>query len=112
MAEISKLKTLGYLIVLVTGSLDIVVQPLADSIQADHVIAASLEEVVNVKSHKQIFTGKLLEKPLAGEAKAERIRKIAEEYNISLEGSTAYGDSKADLEMLRFVTIQTIKYTF
>lgn len=110
-AKISELKTLGYIIVLVTGSLDIVVKPLADYLKADHVIASSLEEkTLNVVETGNVFTGKLREKPLAGKAKAERIHEIAKENNIDLEQSTAYGDSKADLEMLRSVTKITLNF--
>ncbi|MDP6502555.1 MAG: HAD-IB family hydrolase, partial [Planctomycetota bacterium] len=92
--RIRQLKEEGYLIVLVTGSLDFLIQPLAAQLEIDHMIAARLEE----KDGR--FTGKLDGNPVSDKEKATRIRAYAEANKINLPESQAYGDSMADLPML------------
>ena len=101
LAEIARLKARGFMVVLVTGSLECVVRPLATLVGADHVIAASLE--AREEDGRRVYTGNLSEQPLAGREKAVQVRRLAEEANLDLEGSVAYGDSKADVDMLRCV---------
>jgi HAD superfamily hydrolase (TIGR01490 family) len=95
--RIRQLKEEGYLIVLVTGSLDFLIQPLAAQLEIDHMIAARLEE----KDGR--FTGKLDGNPVSDKEKATRIRAYAEANKINLPESQAYGDSMADLPMLESV---------
>ena len=66
-------------------------------------IAAALEEGEVGPGGGRRFTGRLADEPLAGEAKARRIRALSEEQGLDLAGSVAYGDSKADLALLRCV---------
>jgi len=87
----------GDLIVLVTGSLDFIIQPLADYVQADAALTVQLEEV-----HGK-FTGELTTLPLSEEEKVRAIQTIVERYNVDLAASYAYGDSRADLPMLQCV---------
>lgn len=84
-------------VVLVTGSLDFVVAPLADFLQADAILAVALEE------ESGRFTGELTSAPISEEEKARVVRAFAAERGIDLAGSTAYGDSTADLPLLRAV---------
>ena len=72
----------GDLIVLVTGSLDFIIQPLADHLQADAALTA----------------------PPLGEAEKVRvIQNFVEQHNVDLAASYGYGDSRADLPMLQCV---------
>ncbi|MCH7808303.1 MAG: HAD family hydrolase [Planctomycetes bacterium] len=87
----------GRAIVLVTGSIDFIVAPLAEELGADWVVAASLKE-----SHGR-FTGDLDGPPIGQQEKARRIRHFAQSHDIDLSQSYGYGDSIADLEMLETV---------
>lgn len=49
------------------------------------------------------YTGHILGRPLHGQAKADAVRRLAEERGIDLNGSTAYSDSSNDLPMLNIV---------
>ena len=84
-------------LVLMTGSLEFIIQPLADYLKVDDILAVSLSE----KNGK--FTGELTTQPLGGEDKVRAIKAFAEQNNIDLTSSYAYGDSPADLPMLRCV---------
>ena len=96
-SQIQEHKEQGTAVVLVTGSLDFIVQPIADYLTVDFVLAPQLRE----KDGK--FTGELTTDPLIGEEKAKAIRTYAEQHEISLEESYAYGDSQSDLPMLECV---------
>lgn len=95
--QIREHKAGGNLVVLVTGSLDFIMTPLADYLGADHMLSMSLGEQ-NGK-----FTGELMSPPLGEEEKARVMRAFAQERGIELAASFAYGDSRADLPMLRCV---------
>jgi HAD superfamily hydrolase (TIGR01490 family) len=92
--EVENQADAGHRIVLVTGSLDFLIRPLADEMGVDALIAARLDEA------NGLFTGALAGPPIGGEEKAIRIRKYAEENGVDLAESCAYGDSIADLPML------------
>lgn len=87
----------GHTIVLLTGSLDFIMRPLAEFIGAHHLIAAKLEE-----RHGR-FTGQLLEAPLSESGKAEAVFRFARAQGIDYRHSFAYGDSISDLNMLECV---------
>ncbi len=87
----------GREIVLVTGSIDFVMTPLAKALDASAVLAPSL-----VESNGR-FTGELTGPPIAAEEKAKRLRRFADEHGVDLARSFAYGDSIADLPMLEAV---------
>lgn len=89
-------RSAGLAIVLVTGSIDFIVEPLAKEIGAA-VVAPSL-----VESNGR-FTGRLNGPPIGTEEKARRIREFSEANDIDLARSHAYGDSIADLPMLETV---------
>lgn len=87
----------GDLVVLVTGSLDFIIQPLADYLQADAALTVQLEE-----AHGK-FTGELTTLPLSEAEKVRTIQAFVEQHNVDLAVSYAYGDSRADLPMLECV---------
>lgn len=96
-SQIQEHKEQGTTVVLVTGSLDFIVQPMADYLAVDFVLAPQLHE------QDSQFTGELTTAPLIGEEKAKAMRAFAEQHEISLETSYAYGDSQSDLPMLECV---------
>jgi HAD superfamily hydrolase (TIGR01490 family) len=87
----------GHRVVLVTGGLDCVVQPLADFVGADDLIAMRLG------AEGGVFTGELTGPPIAGEQKAVLVRGYAQLHGIDLAQSFAYADSKSDIPLLECV---------
>lgn len=94
---IAEHKKRGDLIILVTGSLDFIIEPLAELLNVDGVIATKLQ----VKD--DFYTGKIIGKTPIGTEKAKRIRDLSQELAIDLKHSYAYGDSASDLTMLNTV---------
>ena len=90
------LREAGVQLVLVTGSIDFLVEPLAREIGAE-LIAPRLEEKAG------LFTGSLQGPPLAGRHKAEAVRKHAAGHGVELSASFAFGDAIGDLPMLECV---------
>ena len=86
----------GHRIVLVTGNLDFAIAPLAEWLGAD-LLAASLEE------RDGLFTGRLMSSPMVGKAKAEAVLRYAQQHDIDLNRSYAYGDSVSDAFLLALV---------
>ena len=94
----------GHRLVFLTGSLLELAEPLARLLEP--LLGESVQvrvEAASLESGPQGFTGELLGAPLAGEEKARRARRIAEEEGLDLSASHAYGDSFADLEVLELV---------
>lgn len=87
----------GHRVVLLTGGLDFVVQPLADALGADDLIAMRLEE------RGGVCTGRLCGPPIAGAQKALLLRGYAGMHGIDLAASYAYGDSVGDVQALACV---------
>ena len=73
-AEMERLREAGYVLVLVTGSLDFLARPLAVALGVDVMIAASLEEDEDAR-----LTGKILGAPVSDKEKAKRMLQLAEE---------------------------------
>lgn len=96
-SQIEEHKEQGTAVVLVTGSLDFIVQPIADYLGVAAVLAPQLRE------EDGRFTGELTTVPLIGAEKAKAVRSYANRHEISLEESYAYGDSGSDLPMLECV---------
>ena len=94
--RMAELKAQGVRLVLVTGSVDFLVAPLARDLGAE-LIAPKLEV------RDGCFTGRLEGPPLAGERKAEAVRGHAAQHAIALEQSYAFGDAVGDLPMLAAV---------
>lgn len=96
-SQIEEHKAQGATVVLVTGSLDFIVQPIADYFAVDAVLAPQLRE------QDGRFTGELTTAPLIGEEKAKAMRDYADQHEISLKDCYAYSDSQSDLPMLECV---------
>lgn len=94
---IEKSRGLGLRQVVVTGALEISVEPLMKHLGISEYVANRLEFV------NGIATGRLLPPVLAAATKASWIRTYAERENISLSDSYAYTDSMSDLPMLSVV---------
>jgi len=87
----------GHHIVLVTGSLDFLIAPLAALLEVPTLLAAKLEQ-----QHRR-FTGHLCAPLPYGPGKRELIAQLTRESQIDLTQSFAYGDSPGDVELLEMV---------
>ncbi|HEU0318394.1 MAG TPA: HAD-IB family hydrolase, partial [Solirubrobacteraceae bacterium] len=85
----------GDRVVLVTGALDFLVEPLRHL--ADELIAARLTE------RRGAFTGELEEPPLSADGRASLAARLAAEHDVDLAACHAYGDSISDLPLLELV---------
>lgn len=88
-------RQLGHRTVLITGALDVVVEPLRPLF--DDVIATRLDE------HAGTLTGELMAAPPTGETRAQVLADYAAAHNCDLTESVAYADSTSDLPMLEIV---------
>ncbi|MCC5952011.1 MAG: HAD-IB family hydrolase [Acidimicrobiia bacterium] len=88
-------RRLGHRTVLITGALDVVVDPLRPLF--DDVIAASLG------SEGGRLNGELTATPPTGETRAQVLADYADEHGYDLAESVAYADSASDLPMLELV---------
>ena len=88
-------RRLGHRTVLITGSLDFIVEPLRPLF--DDIVCARLAS----KDGK--FTGQLLDSPPTGEARALLMADYASAEGLSLAESVVYADSASDLPMLEAV---------
>ena len=94
-ARVRRHRALGHRTILITGALDLVVEPLRPLF--DDIVCARLGEVDGK------FTGRLEELPPIGEARALVLADYAESEGLQLEESMAYADSASDLPMLEAV---------
>ena len=94
---IEKSRSLGLRQVVVTGALNVSIEPLMQHLGIVDYVANRLEFV------NGIATGRLLPPVLAAATKASWIRTFAEHEGISLSDSYAYTDSMSDLPMLSVV---------
>jgi len=85
----------GDRVVLVTGAIDFLVEPLR--YLADELVAARLTE------RRGAFTGELDEPPLTADGRASTAARLAAEAGFELADCHAYGDSISDLPMLELV---------
>lgn len=96
--HIAELKAAQWHVVLITGSLDHLMQPLATHLGADAVIAASLEVGPDGR-----FTGALQGPPVVAAEKVARMQQHAQQLGVGLHDCIAYSDSVSDLPMLQAV---------
>src|SRR5262245_36863753 len=90
-------RNLGYRNVLVTGTLDFQIRPIALHFQFDEVICNRLE----FKNH--IASGRVLQPLIAEKEKERSIREYAAQEGIDLHESCAFSDSFSDVPMLSAV---------
>lgn len=94
---LEKSRSLGLRQVVVTGALDVSVEPLMQHLGITEYVCNRLEFVNGTA------TGRLLPPVMAAATKASWIRTYAEKEGISLGDSYAYTDSMSDLPMLSVV---------
>jgi HAD superfamily hydrolase (TIGR01490 family) len=85
----------GEMIILLSGSLDFLLEPLREYLEADHLIAAQMEVV------KGKLTGRIMGDYPYGSFKAKIIQHIASEHGLDFSRSYAYADHHTDHEILR-----------
>ncbi|WP_455377386.1 HAD family hydrolase [Petrachloros mirabilis] len=102
MRRIEAHRQAGHVIILVTGSLDFLIEPIADALQVDHCLATRLERV------QGLYTGRVVDPLPYGQGKVRLIRALASELNIELSTCFAYGDSPGDVELLESVGYPTV----
>ncbi|CAA9194231.1 HAD family hydrolase [Flavobacterium collinsii] len=90
---VSSLKKQGIPIVLVSGSLDLFLQPLAQELGAV-LLATSLE------TKNGIYTGKIAGRAVSGKRKAELINEHATKNQFDLKHCASFGNSTDDIPML------------
>ena len=88
-------RRLGHRTLLITGALDLVVEPLRPLF--DDIVAAEMS------SDNGIYTGRLTSVPPTGEARYQTLVDYAADHDIDLRESVAYADSSSDLPMLEAV---------
>lgn len=96
MERIQAHRAAGHRLVLVTGALDLLVEPIADL----------FDDVVATRMHiaeDGTLTGYLATPPVVDEARANWLRKYADEHGIDLSKSYGYGDSVADTAWLELL---------
>jgi fatty acyl-CoA reductase len=83
----------GHRVLLLTGALDVVVEPLADLLEVD-------VDCAHLRVDDGRLTGDLVSPPPAGEARATLLEEYAEKHACGLADSFAYADAISDLPML------------
>ena len=93
--ELRDHKAAGHRVVLLSGALDFLLEPMKDLV--DDVLCATLAE------ENGVYTGELSGAPVAGDARARMLASFARRRNLDLSKSYAYADSISDLPMLEAV---------
>ena len=88
-------KALGHRVVLLSGALDFLLEPMKDL--ADDVLCSTLAQ------ENGTYTGELAGSPVAGDARARMLASFARKRNVDLSRSYAYADAISDLPMLEAV---------
>jgi alcohol-forming fatty acyl-CoA reductase len=89
-------KQAGHRVLLLTGALDVVVEPLAELLEVD-------VDCAHLRVHDGRLTGDLLHPPPAGEARGTAVEEYAAKHDLVLAESFAYADAISDLPMLERV---------
>jgi alcohol-forming fatty acyl-CoA reductase len=95
LARLREHKAKGHRVVLLSGALDFLLEPMKDLV--DDVLCATLAE------EDGVYTGELSGAPVAGDARARMLASFARRRNLDLSRSYAYADSISDLPMLEAV---------
>lgn len=89
-------KRAGHRVLLLTGALDVVVEPLAELLEVE-------VDCAHLLQRDGLLTGDLQSPPPAGEARATLLEEYAASHGIDLAESFAYADAISDLPMLEMV---------
>jgi HAD superfamily hydrolase (TIGR01490 family) len=95
LAQVKAHRDAGHRTILVTGTIDLMVAPLAPFF--DEVVAGSMHD------RNGVLTGYLADPPLVDEARAAWLSNYAERNEIDLSHSYGYGDSHADIPWLQLL---------
>jgi HAD superfamily hydrolase (TIGR01490 family) len=95
--DLQRHRRAGSRLVLVTGSLDFIVAPLARMLGVSDALSVSLGE------REGRFTGELTSAPLSEGEKARVLRQYAAVHQLDLGACYAYGNDLADVPMLQAV---------
>ncbi len=96
MRRIREHKRAGHRVLLLTGALDVVVEPLAELLDVE-------VDCAHLLVKDGTLTGDLQSPPPAGEARGALLEEYAARNGIALSESFAYADSLSDLPMLELV---------
>ncbi|TAJ24802.1 MAG: HAD-IB family hydrolase [Nitrospirae bacterium] len=97
LAALDSHRRAGHCLVLITGSLDFLIAPLAGHLKVDKVLAAIPER------RGDRYTGQVISPYPYGDGKRHLIESFARATGIDLQHSYAYGDSPGDVDALRSV---------
>jgi HAD superfamily hydrolase (TIGR01490 family) len=95
-SEIENLKNDGYFIVIVSGAMRDIIEPIGDMIGVDFYLCSE-PSVVDGK-----YTGKLAQQSI-GDGKRNLIVNFCQEHLVALDECVAYGDHTSDIPMLTAV---------
>ena len=96
MRRIREHKRAGHRVLLLTGALDVVVEPLAELLDVE-------VDCAHLLTKEGRLTGDLQSPPPAGEARSALLEEYASANGVVLSESFAYADSLSDLPMLELV---------
>jgi HAD superfamily hydrolase (TIGR01490 family) len=97
----------GHLIVIVSGTLEVLAERAARLLEAEllgHGLTSKIRVcATRLEEKNERWTGRIVGKAMFDEAKAQAIGRIAEEADLDLERCFAYADSSSDKWMLEAV---------
>ena len=102
MRAIEEHRKAGHAIVLLTGSLDFLINPIAKTLQVERCFAGQPEQIDGV------YTGHLVPPLPYGEGKRRLMEQLAKDLSLDVSLCYAYGDSPGDLDLLRAVGHPTV----
>lgn len=91
---VAKHKMADELIIAMSGSIEMLCQPICKKLEIEHCFATKLE------TFEDKYTGEWTGDILENEHKARLVAKLAQKYDIDLSESTAYADSYSDVAMM------------
>lgn len=97
LAAVARHQRAGHHLVLITGSPDFLISPLASFLGVTNILAARPQRSAGV------YTGRLISPLPYGDGKRDLLERFAQQQNLDLTRSYAYGDSPGDIEVLRVV---------
>jgi len=98
LAKLESHRSAGHFVVLLTGSLDFLIAPLARYLNVAAVLCAKPER--NLEGY---YTGRVLPPLPYGDGKRFLLESFAQEHCLDLKACYAYGDSPGDVETLQLV---------
>ncbi len=88
----------GHILIIVSGSIRYYLEPVAKDLGIDYLVCTELEE-----GPDGLLTGKPKGQICLGKYKQKMTQELVKELNINLNDSFAYGNSQADIHLLKMV---------